>query len=84
MHAENGFLKIFPAKTETGGYKAEASYSHPFGMNEFEFGSCSNFGDESGLVLAASEEAHFQRPKVTTDETEKAKQVTYLRRKYKR
>ncbi len=59
MHAENGFLKIFAAKTETGAYKAEASYSHPFGMNEFEFGSCSLAGDESVLILAASEEAHF-------------------------
>ena len=87
MHAENGFLKIFPAKTESGGYKAEASYSHPFGMNEFEFGSCSKAnesGDESILVLTASEEAHFQRPKITTDENEKAKQVTYLRREFKR
>jgi len=40
MHAENGFLKIFAAKTEAGSYLAEASYSHPFGMNEFEFGTC--------------------------------------------
>lgn len=59
MHAENGFLKIFPAKVEGGGYKAEASYSHPFGMNEFEFGSCSQVGDDSVLILTASKEEHF-------------------------
>ena len=34
MHAENGFLKIFP-----GNGKVEASYSHPFSLNEFEYGS---------------------------------------------
>ena len=84
MHAENGFLKIFAAKTDAGSYKAEASYSHPFGMNEFEFGTCGQNGDQSVLVLTASEEHHFQRPKVTSEETEKAKQVTYLRREYKR
>jgi len=85
MHAENGFLKIFPVKTESGfGYKAEASYSHPFGMNEFEFGKCCQAGDESMLILEASDESHFQRPKVTTDQTEKAKQVTYLRREFTR
>lgn len=59
MHAENGFLKIFPAKTEKGSYRVEASYSHPFGMNEFEFGTCGQSGDTSMLVLAASEEHHF-------------------------
>jgi hypothetical protein len=59
MHAENGFLKIFPVKTETGAHRAEASYSHPFGMNEFEFGSCGKVGEDSILTLAASEEHHF-------------------------
>jgi hypothetical protein len=59
MHAENGFLKIFAAKTETGAHRAEASYSHPFGMNEFEFGTCSQEDDVSILTLAASEEHHF-------------------------
>ncbi len=59
MHAENGFLKIFAAQTETGGYRAEASYSHPFGMNEFEFGACNQEGEQAILILAASEEHHF-------------------------
>ena len=68
MHAENGFLKIFPQpKVENGeiilgGYKAEASYSHPFGMNEFEFGSVCNKNGESILSLVAHKEEHFQRP----------------------
>lgn len=45
MHAENGFLKIFPNN------KAEASYSHPFSLNEFEFGELK--ADENILVLKA-------------------------------
>ena len=53
MHAENGFFKI---KGDSGeGRPVEASYSHPFGMNEFEFGRLT----ESQLTLCASEEHHF-------------------------
>ena len=44
MHAENGFLKIFPNK------KAQASFSHPFDLNEFEFGSLEN----DKVILEAS------------------------------
>lgn len=54
MHAENGFLKVFATDVEAE-FKAQASYSHPFGMNEFEFGM---FKDGE-LVLKASEEHHF-------------------------
>ena len=42
LHAENGFFKIFPSKSDDGDVcTVEASYSHPFGMNEFEFGTLS-------------------------------------------
>ena len=37
MHAESGFLKVMPG--ETAERKVVASYSHIFGMNEFEFGT---------------------------------------------
>ena len=33
IHAENGFMKIYPDG------KIEASYSHSFGVNEFEYGN---------------------------------------------
>ena len=56
MHAENGFLKIFPLKDENiAPRKVQASYSHPFGMNEFEFGEIT----ADTLTLAATEERHF-------------------------
>ena len=42
LHAENGFFKVFPQKDENQFCKVEASYSHPFGMNEFEFGQLTN------------------------------------------
>ena len=73
MHAENGFLKVFKDS------KAQASYSHPFGMNEFEFGVF----QDGQLTLVADQERHFQRPDVVTDDTAKAKQVSYLKRVYK-
>ena len=53
--------------------KVEASYSHPFSLNEFEFGL---FSDNS-LVISASEPDHFQRGK-----TAKGKQTTGLKREY--
>lgn len=37
MHAENGFWKILPPDSE-GIRKVEASFSHPFSINEFEIG----------------------------------------------
>ena len=55
LHAENGFFKIFPANADTGAARVEASYSHPFGMNEFEFGELT----PNKLTLVASEEHHF-------------------------
>jgi hypothetical protein len=82
LHAENGFLKIFPTTTTTeeGRRAVEASYSHPFGMNEFEFGELT----ASTLTLMASEEYHFQRPKVVAmDDAQKASQLTHVHRVYK-
>jgi hypothetical protein len=49
MHAENGFMKIKPD------YSVEASYSHPFSMNEFEFGTVT----AESLTLVADQEHHF-------------------------
>ena len=72
MHAENGFLKVFADN------KCEVSFSHPFGMNEFEFGHL----DGDKIELVADQEHHFQRPKIVTDDTLKAKQVTYVKRVY--
>jgi len=48
MHAENGFLKVFPK--DDGAHKVQASFSHPFGMNEFEFGQ---FDSENQITLIA-------------------------------
>ena len=79
MHAENGFMKIFPAQEGSQGRKVEASYSHPFGMNEFEFGSIT----EKSLTLSATEEHNFQRPSPASQDADiKAKQVTGIRREY--
>ena len=42
LHAEAGLVKILPAHPEGEGnennYKVEASFCHPFSLNEFEFG----------------------------------------------
>ena len=54
LHAENGFFKILAANSE-GSQKVEASYSHPFGMNEFEFGHLT----ANQLTLTADQEHHF-------------------------
>ena len=48
-------------------------------MNEFEIGHHT----QDSLTLEASQEHHFQRPNVVTDETAKAKMVTYLKRVFK-
>ena len=54
MHTENGFVKVFPGE---GKKSAEACYSHPFGMNEIEYGTL----EDNVLILEASEESNFQR-----------------------
>jgi len=58
-----------------GGSKTEAMYSHPFSLNEFEYGV---FDDANGkLILSNNLEKHFQR-----GDTAKGKQVSALRREY--
>ncbi|CDW81707.1 UNKNOWN [Stylonychia lemnae] len=71
LHAENGFIKILPLMD--GVARVEASFSHPFSLNEFEFGT---FGDNT-LTIEASLPEHFQRGK-----TAKGKQTTGLKREY--
>ena len=60
MHAENGFWKIFPPGPD-GLRKVEASFSHPFSLNEFEVGHVGKHS-ETGAVfveMAATEPHHF-------------------------
>ena len=58
----------------------EASYSHPFSLNEFEFGNAD--AREGKLTLEASEEHHFQRPTAPSTD-KKAKMVTGIKREYR-
>lgn len=71
LHAENGFVKILPVGDPEK--KVEATFSHPFGLNEFAYGT---FNGER-LVLEASEAGCFQRGK-----SAKGKQTTFFRREY--
>jgi len=74
MHAENGFFKILPSvDVGTGERHVEAMLSHPFSLNEFEFGSC----NESKMEICASLPEHFQRGK-----TSKGQVTTGFRRVY--
>ena len=41
LHAEMGFIKILPV-AEGDGRKVEASFTHPFGLNEFSYGIYTN------------------------------------------
>ena len=79
MHHENGFIKIMPSQ---GGEPAKvtASYTHIFGMNEFEFGEMT----AEKLTLQTNAESHFQRPnpaQVTSEEA-KSNLVTKIVREY--
>ena len=78
MNTENGFFKIKPGDVSRA---VEASYSHSFGMNEFEFGHLTS----NSLTLEASEERHFQRSQVTdtADADAMANKVTSIRREYR-
>jgi hypothetical protein len=75
LHAENGFFKILPAKSDesSGARPIEASFSHPFGLNEFEYGTYTN----ERVTLEASKPEHFQR-----GATAKGKQTTFFKREY--
>ncbi len=54
LHAENGFLKIFPKKIEenTMKFKAELMLSHPFGVNEL-YSNCIFDMNNNTLVCEA-------------------------------
>ena len=53
MHAENGFMKIFPDG------KVECSYSHPFSVNEFETGTLTKTENGFSWTIKADKEASF-------------------------
>ena len=56
LHSENGFVKILPTGGDiTTEKKVEASYSHPFSLNEFEYG----IYKEGRLTIAAKDAENF-------------------------
>jgi hypothetical protein len=58
LHAENGFIKILPTKDD-GVRPVEMMLSHPFSLNEFEYGTYS----DNKLEVESSKPEHFQRGK---------------------
>ena len=56
MHTENGFIKVFKGETKR---EAEANFSHPFGMNEIEYGNL----EDDKLELATTDDSCFYRSK---------------------
>ena len=52
MHTENGFIKIFKGE---GKREAEANFSHPFGMNEIEYGAL----EGNMLLLETTDDSCF-------------------------
>ena len=72
LHAENGFIKILPTKDD-GVRPVEMMLSHPFSLNEFEYGTYS----DNKLEVESSKPEHFQRGK-----TAKGKQTTGFKRIY--
>jgi hypothetical protein len=72
LHAENGFIKILPPK-EGGIRPVEMMLSHPFSLNEFEYGTYS----DNKLEVESSKPEHFQR-----GNTAKGKQTTGFKRIY--
>jgi hypothetical protein len=72
MHAENGFLKVFP------NYKMEASFSHPFSVNEFEFGELTKTENGFTWTLKADKESCFQRPEGVVS----SKKVCFIERRF--
>ena len=77
LHAENGFIKILPTPEgqDSGSRKVEAMFSHPFSLNEFEYGQYSP--SLQSLSLESSKPEHYQR-----GSTAKGKQTTGFRRDY--
>ncbi|TNV72009.1 hypothetical protein FGO68_gene15388 [Halteria grandinella] len=71
LHAENGFIKIYgPPLDAEGTRRVEATFSHPFSLQEVEEGTF----DGKRMVLEAKQ---FQR-----GPTAKGKQTTAFRREY--
>ena len=54
LHAENGFIK-FLRHVEGEPRKVEASFSHPFSLNEFAYG----IAEDNKLVLESNKPEHF-------------------------
>ena len=73
MHSENGFVKILPPKDGLSVRSVEMMLSHPFSLNEFEYGTY----DGESLKVESSKPEHFQRGM-----TAKGKQTTGFRREY--
>lgn len=55
MHAENGFLKILPPKDGASGRPVELMLSHPFSLNEFEYGNYT----QDRLLVESNKPEHF-------------------------
>ncbi len=58
LHAENGFVKILPLKPDApqdSPRTVEVMFSHPFSLNEFEYGTF----DGTKLETEASKPEHF-------------------------
>jgi hypothetical protein len=72
LHSENGFIKILPTKDD-GVRPVEMMLSHPFSLNEFEYGAYS----DNKLEVESSKPEHFQR-----GNTAKGKQTTGFKRIY--
>ena len=54
MHSENGYFKIWKAEGDAP-RRVEASYSHVFQMNEFEFGELTS----DKLTLQTTKDGDF-------------------------
>jgi len=55
LHAENGFVKILPAKEGMQVRPVEMMLSHPFSLNEFEYGTYTN----EKLEVESNKPDHF-------------------------
>ncbi len=75
MHFETGFIKILPKQGSVEGSQfVEASYVHPFGMAEIDYGDF--LPDENKLTLELSSE------NILRGKTAKGAQTTSFKREY--
>jgi len=77
MHAENGFWKVFNPGAD-GVRKVQASFSHPFSLNEFEHGSVGQHEGRAMITMSATTE-NFQRPAGAEPQ---AKMTTAVKREF--